>query len=142
MEVLQNLQKLRVGTRMLYPHQNPHPGIFKKVYPYPGYCATGEHKLTEVPARVVPGEKTRVCTMQHTTLTFTELTEVHRTGMEVLQNSDGSLPEPTEVPGRYTTVVKYPYPYPHSLFFKGHTRTYSGYCATGVHNVYRSDGYG
>ena len=39
MDVLQNSQKFRVGTRMLYPY--PYPGIFTRAYPYPGYCATG-----------------------------------------------------------------------------------------------------
>ena len=46
MEVLQNSQKFRVGTRMLYPYPYPHPGIFTRAYPYPGYCATGVQNFT------------------------------------------------------------------------------------------------
>ena len=47
-EVSQNSQKFRVGARMLYPYPHPQPGIFKRVYPYLGYCGHGRTELTQV----------------------------------------------------------------------------------------------
>ena len=44
MEVLQNLQNLRVGMRMLHPYPYLHSGMMARAYPYPGYCATGVQK--------------------------------------------------------------------------------------------------
>ena len=46
-EVLQNSQKFRVDTRMWHPYPYPHPGMFTRVYPYPG--CQDHTELTEVP---------------------------------------------------------------------------------------------
>ena len=74
-----------VGTRMLYtyPHPYPHPGIFARVYPYPGYCTTAVHNL----------QKFRVWVWKSC--------RTHRSSLY----GCGSLTKITERPGRYTNVV-------------------------------------
>ena len=52
MEVFLRTQKFRVGIRTLHPYPHPHPGIFKRAYPYPGYCATGILNLQKLRVRV------------------------------------------------------------------------------------------
>ena len=56
MEVLENSQKYRVGMRMLYPYRYPHPIIFTRAYPYPGYCATGILNLKKLRYGYYPGK--------------------------------------------------------------------------------------
>ena len=52
-QVLQNSQKVRVDTRMLYRYPYPHPGIFT-AYPYPEYSATGAQNIQEFRVRAIP----------------------------------------------------------------------------------------
>ena len=47
-----HVQKFRVGIRMWYRYPNPHPGMFKRAYTYPGYCATDVQNLQEFRVRV------------------------------------------------------------------------------------------
>ena len=138
---LQNSQKFRGGTRILYPYPYPHPGIFTRAYPYPGYCAMGVQNLQKFRVRVIPRvwfcKYPTVYPAEHNFFTckssghgygsLTELAEVPFTGMEVLQNSH-----------KFSVGIRmlYPHPYPYPCILK-RAYPYPGYCGTGEQNLHK-----
>ena len=97
-EVLKKLTEVPGRCTNAVPVPYPHPIIFTRAYPYPGYCATGVQNLQEFRARVMP--RVLFCTYPTEHNVFT-----HRSSGYVY---NGSLAELTEVPGRYTNVVPVP----------------------------------
>ena len=121
---------------MLYLYPYPHPGIFTftRVYPYPGYCATGVQHLKELRVRAIPRVWFGTYPTEHNIFTYRSSGTGNTSGMA------------RYVPHRTQPFYLQKFRVRVWKSYRTHrtralTRafltayTYLGYCATGVQNL-------